>query len=104
MRLLVLGGTLFLGRHVTEIAQSRGHELTLFNRGVTPYDAPPGVEQLHGDRDGGLDVLGDRRWDAVIDTSGYVPRVVAESARRLAHEGVALHVRLHDRRLRQPSE
>ncbi len=84
MRLLVLGGTLFLGRHVTEIAHARGHELTLFNRGVTPYDAPPGVEQVHGDRDGGLDLLGDRLWDAVIDTSGYVPRVVAESARRLA--------------------
>jgi 2'-hydroxyisoflavone reductase len=84
MRLLVLGGTLFLGRHVTEIAHTRGHELTLFNRGVTPYDASNAVEQLHGDRDGGLDVLGDRCWDAVIDTSGYVPRVVAESARRLA--------------------
>ena len=83
MRLLVLGGTLFLGRHLTQLAYERGHELTLFNRGRTPYTPPPGVEQLHGDRDGGLAALDRRRWDAVIDTSGYLPRVVGASARRL---------------------
>jgi 2'-hydroxyisoflavone reductase len=81
---LVLGGTRFLGRHIAEQALERGHALTLFNRGVTNPGLFPQAEQVRGDRDGGLDALDGRRFDAVVDTSGYLPRVVSASARRLA--------------------
>jgi 2'-hydroxyisoflavone reductase len=83
MKLLVLGGTKFLGRHVVEAALTRGDEVTLFNRGRHDREAFPEVEKFFGDRDGGLDVLRGRRWDAVVDTSGYVPRVVRASAKLL---------------------
>jgi len=79
MKLLVLGGTRFLGRHLVDEALARGHELTLFNRGRTAPDLFSGVEQLRGERDGGLAPLQGRRWDAVIDTCGYLPRVVRQS-------------------------
>ncbi len=84
MRILVLGGTVFLGRHLTDAALARGHEVTLFNRGQSNPGLYPSVEQLHGDRDSGLAPLAGRRWDAVIDTSGYLPRVVRASAELLA--------------------
>lgn len=84
MRLLILGGTVFLGRHLVEIALARGHTLTLFNRGQHNPDMFPEAEKLRGDRDGGLDALKDRTWDAVIDTCGYVPRLVRASAEALA--------------------
>ncbi|MCC6728051.1 MAG: epimerase [Chthonomonadales bacterium] len=84
MDLLVLGGTLFLGRHIVEDALRRDWRVTLFNRGQHNPDLFPGVERITGDRDGGLDGLTGRAWDAVVDTSGYVPRVVAASARLLA--------------------
>jgi len=84
MKLLIIGGTRFLGRAIVEAALAAGHELTLFNRGQSNPDLYPQLEQLHGDRDGGLDVLRGRQWDAVIDTCGYVPRVVGQSARLLA--------------------
>lgn len=80
MKLLILGGTVFLGRHVVHAARDRGHEITLFNRGKSNPDAFPDLETVVGDRDGGLDALGDRTFDAVIDPSGYVPRVVRASA------------------------
>jgi 2'-hydroxyisoflavone reductase len=83
MRLLILGGTVFLGRHFVDAALARGHEVTLFNRGRSDASAYPDVEQLRGDRDGGLDALFGRSWDAVVDTSGYVPRVVRQSAELL---------------------
>ncbi|MGH2996271.1 MAG: NAD-dependent epimerase/dehydratase family protein [Gaiellaceae bacterium] len=85
MKVLILGGTLFLGRHLVEAALARGHEVTLFNRGRTNPELFPEVEKLRGDRDGGdLSALRGREWDAVIDTSGYVPRVVLASAEALA--------------------
>ena len=84
MDILILGGTLFLGRHLVEAALARGHRVTLFNRGSTGPTLFPEVEHLIGDRDGGLDALAGRRFDAVIDTCGYVPRVVRESAALLA--------------------
>jgi 2'-hydroxyisoflavone reductase len=84
LKLLVLGGTQFLGRHIAKQALDRGHALTLFNRGVTNPGLFPQAEQVHGDRDGGLDALDGRRFDAVVDTSGYLPRVVSASARLLA--------------------
>ena len=79
MQILILGGTLFVGRHLVEIALERGHEITLFNRGQTNPGIFQEVENLVGDRDGGLSVLAGRRWDAVIDPSGYVPRLVRDS-------------------------
>lgn len=90
LRILVLGGTGFLGPHFVEAALARGHALTLFNRGRTApgrFDgaAFAGVEQLRGDRKGDLSALeGDRRWDAVLDTSAYVPADVTRSASLLA--------------------
>src|SRR5688500_14878734 len=84
MKLLVLGGTKFLGRHLVEIALAGGHEVTLFNRGQLNPELFPGVERLRGDRDGRLDALRGRGWDAAVDTSGYLPRVVRESAALLA--------------------
>ncbi len=84
MNILMIGGTVFLGRHTVAAALAHGHAVTLFNRGQHNPDLFPGVEKLHGDRDGGLDVLRGRHWDAVIDFCGYVPRVVRTSAELLA--------------------
>jgi 2'-hydroxyisoflavone reductase len=84
VRILILGGTVFLGRALVEAALEWGHTLTLFNRGKSNPDLFPDVEQLHGDRAADLSVLADRPWDAVIDTSGYVPRSVRQSAELLA--------------------
>ncbi|MBE2269660.1 MAG: NAD-dependent epimerase/dehydratase family protein [Anaerolinea sp.] len=84
MRLLVLGGTRFVGRHVVEAALARGHEVTLFTRGKTNPDLFPNVAHLQGDRDAGdLEALKGHTWDAVIDTCGYIPRVVRQSAELL---------------------
>jgi 2'-hydroxyisoflavone reductase len=87
MRILILGGTLFLGRHVVDAARERGHELTLFNRGQTRPDLFPDVEKLRGDRDGDLTALAGRDFDAVVDTSGRVPRLVAETLDALGDVG-----------------
>jgi 2'-hydroxyisoflavone reductase len=87
MRVLVLGGTTFVGRHVVELSLERGHEVTLFNRGVTRPELFPGIEKLRGDRDGNLAVLQGRAYDAVVDTSGYVPRVVRETIEALGPVG-----------------
>jgi 2'-hydroxyisoflavone reductase len=87
MRMLILGGTLFLGRHVVESALERGHEVTLFNRGQTNPDLFPEVEKLRGDRDGNLGPLAGRSFDAVVDTSGRVPRLVGETIAALGEVG-----------------
>jgi 2'-hydroxyisoflavone reductase len=84
VKLLILGGTLFLGRAIVEAALPRGHQLTLFNRGRSNPGLFPQLETLVGERDGNLAALRGRRWDAVIDTCGYVPRLVRQSARLLA--------------------
>lgn len=84
MRLLVLGGTEFVGRHLVGAALALGHEVTLFNRGRTNAALFPEAEKLRGDRDkGDVDALSGRTWDAVLDTTGYVPRWVSDSARAL---------------------
>ena len=80
MRLLVLGGTLFLGRHIVETALARGHEVTTFNRGRTNPDLFPEVEKLHGDRESDLSELAGRTWDAAIDVHGRMPGVVRPAA------------------------
>ncbi len=87
MRLLVLGGTKFLGRAAVAEALARGHEVTLFNRGETNPGLFPEAEKLRGDRDGDLSALEGRVWDAVIDPSGFVPRVVRASAELLRGSG-----------------
>jgi 2'-hydroxyisoflavone reductase len=84
MDVLILGGTRFLGRHLVEAALGASHQVTLFNRGLSGPGLFPEVEKLEGDREGDLSALSGRRWDAVIDTCGYVPRVVRASAGILA--------------------
>lgn len=90
LNILLLGGTRFLGVHLTEAALARGHQVTFFNRGRTRTELFPNIERLVGNRDGeslgGLQALEGRRFDAVIDTSGYVPRHVALSASLLASQ------------------
>lgn len=83
MKILIIGGTQFVGRHLTEIALAQGHEVTHFNRGKTNPTLFPEVEKLQGDRDGNLKALENRIWDAVVDTCGYVPRVVRQSVELL---------------------
>jgi len=83
VRILVLGGTQFVGRAFVEAALAGGHELTLFHRGRTNPGLFPEVEHILGDRDGGLSVLAGRSWDACLDVSGYVPRVVGDAAAAL---------------------
>ena len=83
MRLLILGGTKFLGRHTVDAALAAGHDVTIFTRGRTNPGIFPEAEHLRGDRDGDLSALESRSWDGVVDTSGYVPRVVRQSAELL---------------------
>lgn len=88
MKLLVLGGTRFLGRHLVDAALARGDDVTIFTRGRQPVPWPGQVTALTGDRDPrlapGLSALERGTWDAVIDCSGYVPRIVEAGARLLA--------------------
>ncbi|HET9866459.1 MAG TPA: NAD-dependent epimerase/dehydratase family protein, partial [Nitrospira sp.] len=80
MRILIIGGTRFLGRHLVEAALARSHEVTLFNRGKSNPDLFPQLETILGDRETDVEKLKGRIWDAVIDVAGYVPRVVRLSA------------------------
>lgn len=82
MKILIIGGTRFLGRHLVTSARARGHEITLFNRGKTNPDLFSRVKSIRGDREKDLDQISGQ-WDAVIDTCGYVPRVVKVSAEAL---------------------
>jgi 2'-hydroxyisoflavone reductase len=84
MKLLILGGTQFVGRHITQTALDCGHTVTLFNRGKSNPELFPQAEKLVGDRGVDLSALHGRRWDAVIDVNGYVPRHVREAATLLA--------------------
>jgi 2'-hydroxyisoflavone reductase len=82
MKLLIIGGTRFLGRHLVTAALARGHQVTLFNRGN--YSIPADVETIEGDRHTELHKLKGREWDAVVDTSGHLPRAVRSAAEALA--------------------
>lgn len=82
MKILIIGGTRFLGRHLVNSARARGHEVTLFNRGKTNPDLFRKVKTIKGDREKDLNQL-QGQWDAVIDTCGYVPRIVKLSANML---------------------
>lgn len=92
MRLLLIGGGVFLGRALVDAAVQRGHALTVFNRGQRRSRWPDGVEVITGDRQTQLDRLAGRRWDAVIDTCGYLPGEVAASAAATAGSGTYLFV------------
>lgn len=80
MRILIIGGTRFVGRHLVEAALARSHEVTLFNRGQSNPELFPQVRKIVGDREKDLDQLRGQVWDAVIDVVGYVPRLVRLSA------------------------
>jgi 2'-hydroxyisoflavone reductase len=84
VRILILGGTAFVGRQFVEAATARGHEVSIFTRGRTNPGLFPAVERLVGDREADLSPLHGRGFDAVVDTSGYLPRVVRASAELLA--------------------
>ena len=84
LKILILGGTRFIGLHMTALALKRGHTVTFFNRGKTKTDSYPEVERIRGDRNGEIDGLKDRAWDVVIDNSGYVPRHARLTAELLA--------------------
>jgi 2'-hydroxyisoflavone reductase len=91
MRILILGGTRFLGRYLVEAALAHSHEVTLFNRGKSNPDLFPQLETIIGDREHDVNKLNGRIWDAVIDVAGYVPRIVRLSAEVLK-ENVARYV------------
>ena len=80
MNILIIGGTRFVGRHLVDSALTRGHQITLFNRGKSNPGLFPNTETVIGDREHDIDKLSGREWDAVIDTCGYFPRIVRESA------------------------
>lgn len=86
MKLLILGGTRFLGKHLVIAARARGHEVTLFNRGNYSTEGLGTVETIQGDRHSELHKLRGRRWDVVVDTSGHLPRAVKAAAEILSDE------------------
>ena len=83
LKILILGGTGFIGPHQVEAALGRGHQVSIFNRGQTAPDMFPYIENLTGDRDNDLQALKGRKWDAVIDNSGFIPRWVRQTAELL---------------------
>jgi 2'-hydroxyisoflavone reductase len=87
VHILIVGGTRFIGRHLTATALARGHEVTVFHRGKTGADLFPQATHLLGDRDSDLSALASGRWDATIDTCAYVPRQVHRLADVLADRG-----------------
>lgn len=96
LRILILGGTGFLGPALVEVARPRGHEIVLFNRGKTNPGLFPELEKLRGDRDpskgDGIKALEGRAFDVVFDDSGYFPRHVAASAELLRANGTTRYV------------
>src|SRR5947209_14402365 len=87
MRILVIGGSSFVGRAIVQEALDKGHDLTLFNRGKTNPDAFPGAEHLRGDRNTDLSALAGGEWDATVDVAAYVPRQVRTLLEALGGRG-----------------
>src|SRR5262245_63453763 len=83
LRVLILGGTGFIGPHFVRVLGEGGHTVTLFNRGKRDPEVKPGIEQLQGDRNGQIDALKGRHWDVVIDNSGSTPKQVRATAELL---------------------
>ncbi|MGE5227240.1 MAG: NAD-dependent epimerase/dehydratase family protein [Planctomycetaceae bacterium] len=92
MELLVIGGARFSGRALTGLALEHGHDVTMFHRGSGPDDPWPAATHVHGDRNDGFGELAGRRFDAVVDTCGYVPRALAASADAFPDAGRYLFV------------
>lgn len=84
MNILIIGGSIFLGRHIAIAAIKNGHSVTFFNRGLHFPDDFPEIEKIRGDRATDLHLLKGRSWDVVIDTCGYFPRIVGASAQFFA--------------------
>ena len=80
LKVLILGGTGFIGPHFVDVLTAAGHKVTLFNRGKRDPEARPGIEQLLGDRNGDVKSLEGKDWDVVIDNSGYTPKQVELTA------------------------
>ena len=99
MRILTVGGTRFFGRAFVEEAARRGHEVSVFHRGESEPPDLPDVEHLHGDRKAGVEILGGRSWDAVLDTCAFVPREVREIAEaigdRIGHYALVSSLSVH---------
>ena len=91
MKLLIIGGSRFVGRHLVTAALARNWDVTIFNRGQHSNEKVPEVETIHGDRNSDLTKLQGRRWDAVVDTCGYLPRSVKASAEFLS-DSVGVYV------------
>jgi 2'-hydroxyisoflavone reductase len=83
-KILIIGGTRFLGRHLVTAALARGHKVTLFNRGNYSTESTSEVETIAGDRHADLHKLKGRSWDAVVDTCGHLPRAVRAAAQVLS--------------------
>ena len=83
MRLLIIGGSVFVGRHLVVAALARGDQVTVFNRGTSTAAWPAGLDVRHGDRKADLSALAQGEWDAVVDCCGYLPRDVARMAQQL---------------------
>src|SRR5215212_1059532 len=88
MKILIFGGTGFVGRHIAERCLARGHALTLFHRGRSNPGVLAEAEHILGDRDGDLSALHGRAFDVVVDTGGYEVRAVRAAARAVAHPGL----------------
>jgi 2'-hydroxyisoflavone reductase len=80
LKVLLIGGSQFVGRHLVEAAAARGEQVTVFKRGLTATRRPDGVESRRGDRRADLSALADDQWDALVDTCGCLPRDVARMA------------------------
>jgi 2'-hydroxyisoflavone reductase len=89
VKILIVGGTIFLGRRLVGAALARGHEITIFSRGRHNDGIHADVEVLSGDRNGDVSALRGRGWDAVIDTCGYVPGSVNRVMNALDRDQVA---------------
>ncbi len=87
MRILIIGGTVFVGRHITEAAIAAGHEVTVFHRGRSGAELFPGATHLTGDRNSDLSALATGEWDATIDVCAYFPRQVRTLAEALGGRG-----------------
>jgi 2'-hydroxyisoflavone reductase len=87
VKVLILGGGVFLGRHLVAALLARGHGVTTFTRGNHPMERAPGLTSIVGDRDGGLSIVPREGWDAVVDTCGFVPRIVRAAAEHLRDAG-----------------
>jgi hypothetical protein len=101
LKVLILGGTGFIGPHFVDALTAGGHKITLFNRGKRDPEVKPGIEQLLGDRNGQIDTLKGRDWDVVIDNSGYTPSQVKATAELLKDHVREIHLHLQHRRVRR---